>query len=123
MQQSNMIFDTGLKLSDLSSGLFKRITIEKEDIVIGLKNNILYAFNNICPHKGASLSKGSLNGDNIVCYMHGYEYNIFTGKLVNMKSWKKDDTWIEQNERWRHSDDLKIYKTMIDNEKVFIDLN
>lgn len=123
MQQSNVIFDTGLTLSDLSSGLFKRITIEKEDIIIGLKNNRLYAFNNICPHKGASLSKGNLNGDNIVCYMHGYEYNIFTGKLEKMKSWKKHETWIEQNAQWRYSDDLKIYKTLIDNEKIFIDLS
>ena len=123
MQQSNVIFDTGLTVSDLSSGLFKRITIEKEDIVIGLKNKRLYAFNNSCPHKGASLSKGNLNGDNIACYMHGYEYNIFTGKLEKMNSWKKHDSWIEQNAQWRYSDDLKIYKTLIDNEKILIDLS
>ena len=27
---------------------------------------------------------------NIICYMHGYEYNIFDGRLVKMKSWKKE---------------------------------
>ena len=59
------------------------------DIVIGRRNGKLFAFNNSCPHRGASLSKGGLKGDNMVCYMHGYEYNVFTGKLENMKSWKK----------------------------------
>lgn len=118
-----MIFDTGLKLKDLESGPFKKITIENEDIIIGKKNDRVFAFNNICPHKGASLSKGSLNGENIVCYMHGYEYDIFTGKLENMKSWKKDTTWIEQNPQWRYSDDLKTYKVHLDRDKILIELN
>ncbi len=118
-----MIFDTGLKLNDLELVPFKKITIDKQDIVIGKKNNHVFAFNNTCPHKGASLSKGILDGDNIVCYMHGYEYDIFTGKLKNMKSWKKDTTWIEQNSQWRYSDDLKTYKIYLDNEKILIELN
>jgi nitrite reductase/ring-hydroxylating ferredoxin subunit len=117
-----VIFDTGLKLNDLNSISFKKITIEKEEIIIGKKNDRLFAFNNSCPHKGASLSKGSFNGDNIVCYMHGYEYNIFTGKLEKMKSWRKDSSWIEQNTQWRYSDDLKTYKIHLDKEKVFIEL-
>ncbi|VFJ13213.1 Rieske (2Fe-2S) protein [Candidatus Nitrosocosmicus franklandus] len=117
-----MIFDTGLKIDDLNSGPFKKITIEKEEIVIGKKNDRIFAFNNICPHKGASLSKGSLNGDNIVCYMHGYEYNIFTGKLEKMKSWKKDSTWVEQNDQWRYSGNLKTYKVHIDRDKILIEL-
>jgi nitrite reductase/ring-hydroxylating ferredoxin subunit len=55
--------------------------------------------------------------------MHGYEYDIFTGKLENMKSWKKDEAWIEQNEHWRQSDDLKIYKIQLDHEKILIEIN
>jgi nitrite reductase/ring-hydroxylating ferredoxin subunit len=118
-----VIFDTGLSVKDLNSIPFKKITIEKEEIIIGKKNDHLFAFNNSCPHKGASLSKGRLNGDNIVCYMHGYEYNVFNGRLEDMKSWKKDSTWIEQNDQWRYSDDLKIYKIFSDNERIFIELN
>lgn len=118
-----MIFDTGLKLSDLVPNSFRKITVEKDDVIVGIKDNKIYAFNNTCPHKGASLSKGNLNGDNIVCYMHGYEYNIFTGRLENKRSWKKDDSWIEQNSQWRHSDDLKIYKIIVENEKILIDFS
>ena len=117
-----MIFDTGLTLKDLNSAPFRKITIEKEEIIIGKKNDRLFAFNNICPHKGASLSKGNLNDDNIVCYMHGYEYNIFTGKLENMKSWKKDSTWVEQNAQWRYSDNLKTYKIHLDKERILIEV-
>jgi hypothetical protein len=41
--------------------------------------------------------------------MHGYEYNVFTGKLENMKSWKKENTWMEQSSEWRRSGDLIVY--------------
>ena len=54
--------------------------------------------------------------------MHGYQYNVFTGKLENMKSWKKDETWIEQNEQWRYSDDLQIYKIHLRDEKILVEI-
>jgi len=118
-----VIFDTGILSGELSNNSFKRIILQKnEEIVVGKMNDKLFAFNNVCPHKGASLSKGNLHGDNIVCYMHGYEYNVFTGKLENMKSWKKDDTWREQVSAWRYSDNLKIYNIYEENGKIMINL-
>ncbi|HZE77377.1 MAG TPA: Rieske (2Fe-2S) protein, partial [Nitrososphaeraceae archaeon] len=83
-------------------------TINKTDILIGRRNGKLFACNNSCPHRGASLSKGEFNGDNIVCYMHGYEYNIWKGTLEKMKSWKIDPAWREQSSEWMRSDDLKL---------------
>ncbi len=67
--------------------------------------------------------KVTLHGNNIVCYMHGYEYNVFTGKLENMKSWKKDDRWMEQTLAWRHSGDLKTYNIYEKNGKILIEIN
>ena len=53
------------------------VRIGRNDIVIGRRGGRLFAFDNSCPHRGASLSKGELKGDNIICYMHGYEYKYF----------------------------------------------
>jgi nitrite reductase/ring-hydroxylating ferredoxin subunit len=119
-----VISDTGILSNDLSDNSFKKITLQNnKEIVIGKINNKLFAFNNICPHRGASLSKGNLHGDSIVCYMHGYEYNVFTGKLENMKSWKKDAGWVEQTSAWRHSDDLKTYNIYEEDGKILIEIN
>ncbi len=118
-----MIFDTGILSDDIAENSFKKITLNKEELVIGKINNKWFAFNNVCPHRGASLSKGSLNDDKIVCYMHGYEYNVFSGKLENMKSWKRDDTWIEQTEEWRYSDDLTTYKIYEKDGKIFVEMS
>jgi nitrite reductase/ring-hydroxylating ferredoxin subunit len=118
-----VILDTGILSDDLINDSFKKITLKNLEIVVGKINDKLFAFDNVCPHRGASLSKGSLHGNNIVCYMHGYEYDVFTGKLENMKSWKRDDTWKEQTLAWRYSGDLKTYDPYEKDGKILIEIN
>lgn len=95
--------------------------VNKIDILIGRKNGVLFACNNSCPHRGASLSKGELRGSNIVCYMHGYEYNVFSGRLEHMKSWKQQTQWIEQRPEWRQSGDLTLYHVLEKNGDIYVD--
>ena len=39
------------------------------------ENNSYVALDDVCPHKGASLSAGKICDNNIVCPYHGYEFN------------------------------------------------
>lgn len=96
--------------------------VEKTDVLVVRHNGVLFACNNSCPHRGASLSKGEIKGDNIICYMHGYEFNIFTGKLVNMKSWKRDSRWMEQTAAWRESGDLTVYSVEEKDNEVYVEI-
>jgi nitrite reductase/ring-hydroxylating ferredoxin subunit len=95
---------------ELKDNSFRVFTVDAIDVLVGRRNGRLFACNNSCPHRGASLSKGEFSGDNIICYMHGYEFNVFTGRLENMKSWKKEETWMEQSPEWRKSGDLVLYQ-------------
>jgi nitrite reductase/ring-hydroxylating ferredoxin subunit len=108
------------ELKDNSTRVFR---VDSTDVLVGRRNGALFACNNSCPHRGASLSKGEFSGDNnIVCYMHGYEFNVFTGKLENMKSWKKEETWVEQNPEWRKTGDLVLYKIKEHDGTVYVRL-
>jgi nitrite reductase/ring-hydroxylating ferredoxin subunit len=108
--------------NEIRDSCMRVYTIKGKDILIGRRSGTLFAFDNSCPHRGASLSKGEFDGTNIVCYMHGYEYDIFTGKLVRMKSWKRESTWIEQSPEWRRAGNLKLYKISEEGGNVFVDL-
>jgi hypothetical protein len=55
--------------------------------------------------------------------MHGYEFNIFSGKLVNMKSWKKESQWMEQTPAWRQSGDLTLYPVVERENEVYVDIS
>ncbi|MDE1830310.1 MAG: Rieske (2Fe-2S) protein [Thaumarchaeota archaeon] len=110
------------KSNELVEDTMRKVTIDTVDILVGRRNGKLFACNNSCPHKGASLSKGHFNEDSIVCHMHGYEYNLFTGKLEKMRSWKKEDTWVEQDPEWRKSGDLILYSISEENGTVYVSL-
>ncbi|HEY7082834.1 MAG TPA: Rieske (2Fe-2S) protein [Nitrososphaeraceae archaeon] len=107
---------------EISEGHMTVFEIDRKDILVGRKNTRLFACNNSCPHRGASLSKGQLEGESIVCYMHGYEYNILDGSLVTMKSWKKEPSWIEQSPEWRKSGQLILYRIFENEKGVFIEI-
>ena len=106
---------------DLKDNSMIVFNINSNDVLVGRRNGKLFSCNNSCPHRGASLSKGDFNGNNIVCYMHGYEYNVFTGKLVHMKSWKKDESWMEQSLEWRKSNDLTLYPVIEKDDIIYLE--
>ena len=90
------------------------------DVLIGKINGKLFACNNYCPHRGASLSKSELspNNDRIICYLHDFEYNLITGKLEEIPI-----KWLNQNTEWKKSDNLIIYKALEKNNKIYLDIS
>ena len=38
-----------------------------------------HALDNRCPHRGGQLGDGSINGDDLVCPLHGYDFDLHTG--------------------------------------------
>jgi nitrite reductase/ring-hydroxylating ferredoxin subunit len=110
------------KSEEIKDNSLMVFNIHDKAILIGTRNGMLFACDNSCPHRGASLSKGHFNNNHIVCYMHGYEFDLFTGKLVNMKSWKKEDHWVEQVPEWRKSGDLTLYRIFESNGDVTIEI-
>ena len=111
------------KSGELKDDATKLVRVDGVDVLVGRLRGRLFACNNSCPHRGASLSKGDFKGDNIVCYMHRYEYNVFTGRLENMQSWKREDTWMEQSLEWRKSGDLTLYSVYEQNGTVYVSLS
>ena len=109
-------------VSEINENSMNKFTIENKEILVGKKNGKLFACDNSCPHRGASLHKGVYKGNNVVCYMHDYEFDVLTGKLTNMKSWKKSDTWVEQNPAWRASGDLIMYDIEIKDNDVYLEI-
>lgn len=108
------------KVSDIEENSLQKFDIGKKEILVGKRNGKLFACDNSCPHRGASLHKGYFNDNNVVCYMHKYEYDIDTGKLKKMASWKKSDTWVEQNPAWRESGNLIMYDVIVVSNEIYV---
>ena len=107
----------------IDEGSTRLFTVSKDDhslsILIGRKNNILFACDNYCPHRGASLSKSQLSCENnrLICYLHDFEYNVFSGKLE-----KIPEKWKDQSSEWKNSRDLLIYRIFENDGSIFVDI-
>jgi phenylpropionate dioxygenase-like ring-hydroxylating dioxygenase large terminal subunit len=54
---------------------YKIIVWNKPYVIWKMENGEFSALEDICPHRGASLSAGKLAVDRIICPYHGYEFN------------------------------------------------
>ena len=59
------------------------------------KNNTYYCVRDACSHQGASLSKGQIMNDLIICPYHAYEFNGSNGNLHSIPHYK-----IKNNENF-----------------------
>jgi nitrite reductase/ring-hydroxylating ferredoxin subunit len=99
---------------DIDNDTMKHFTTDTNiELLIGKINSKMFACNNSCPHRAALLSKGQLKpSDNrIACYMHGFEYNVFTGNLESIPN-----KWTIQSEGWKESGELILYDVIEDED-------
>lgn len=60
------------------------LTIEVEGQGIALFNveGVFYAIDNRCKHRGGPLGEGSLEGKEVICPWHGWQYDVTTGQCT-----------------------------------------
>ncbi len=68
--------------SRLVGGGFVRLEYPPFDVLVALVGDAAYALEDACNHAGASLSEGGREGDCVTCPMHGYVFDIATGRLL-----------------------------------------
>src|SRR3989454_507698 len=69
-------------VDELQEGTSKALTMNGTEVAVFRCGNQLYALQNRCPHAGGSLADGTVEGDEVICPLHGYRFNIRTGACV-----------------------------------------
>jgi nitrite reductase (NADH) small subunit/3-phenylpropionate/trans-cinnamate dioxygenase ferredoxin subunit len=90
--------------SEIQAGKSKSFSISGErgksiEIAIFNQDGQYYAISNTCIHKGAPLSKGSIEGDIVTCAWHGWKYCVKNGMSPH-----------------KGGDSVNSYRVKIDNE-------
>lgn len=68
--------------SEVEEGQPLRVEYPPFDVVVTLVEGQPFAIEDACNHAGASLSEGGVDGDHILCPMHGYVFSMRTGALL-----------------------------------------
>jgi len=72
-----------IRAADIPEGGAKLMRVDGQEIAVFKRGGELCAIQNICPHEGGQLSKGWLEGNEAVCPLHGYRFDLKTGACSN----------------------------------------
>ena len=92
-------------VGDIRHGRGRQVVVGDRRVALWRKGNRYYAFGDTCPHMGASLSDGFLQGEIIVCHWHGWRFDAGTGACL-----KQGKSWAE----------IPVYEVRIDGDDILL---
>ncbi len=91
------------RLEDFREGRGRPVKLDGVRVAVFNHGGTFHALQDKCPHMGAWLSEGRIQGGNAVCHMHGWKFDLRTGQ-ADQRSWAC----------------AKIYEVKIEGEEVFL---
>ena len=69
-------------LESLPPGTGRAFTVANRQLAFFNIDGRIFAIDDTCPHSGASLAEGSLDGTTVTCPWHGAEFDVTCGKVL-----------------------------------------
>jgi nitrite reductase/ring-hydroxylating ferredoxin subunit len=103
-RDSNGFWRTGLSAETLQDNTPYPLKINGEAVIVTRIGDQIYAFSATCPHAAAELSGETLHRGRISCPLHGWKFDIRTGRTL----WPEDETCRLQHFEVRTSAEITI---------------
>jgi 3-phenylpropionate/trans-cinnamate dioxygenase ferredoxin component len=71
-------------LDEVPPGTGNCFTVAGKEVALFNVDGTVYAIEDSCLHKGASLATGALDGKVVTCRAHGWRYDVTTGSTMNV---------------------------------------
>ena len=81
-----MSLQTVAPLDELPEGEGFLFRHESHQIALFRQGETVSAIDNVCPHAGASLADGYVDGDSVACPWHCWEFSVVTGKCSTISN-------------------------------------
>jgi nitrite reductase/ring-hydroxylating ferredoxin subunit len=80
------------------------VALDRERLLIACVDGQFYALRDACGHRGASLSRGRLEGHAVECPLHFARFDVRTGKLLTGPT----------------SADIPTYQVQVEGDTVYV---
>ncbi|MGH7945166.1 MAG: Rieske (2Fe-2S) protein [Opitutaceae bacterium] len=69
-------------IGEIPPGTGKAFTVATRRLAFFNVGGAVFAIDDVCPHDGAPLSEGSLDGTTVICPWHNAEFDVTCGKVL-----------------------------------------
>ena len=73
-----------LDAAALAPGQPALVSVDGRDVALFRRGDEVLAIGNECPHQGGSLCDGWVEGDIVVCPLHGWEFDMRSGACMTV---------------------------------------
>ncbi|MDJ0957921.1 MAG: glutamate synthase-related protein [Arenicellales bacterium] len=82
--------------------------VAEVDLVVVRYDDTVSVLYGRCAHRGAVMADGHVDGENLICGVHGWDYRLDTGvsEYNNSETLPKFNTWIEGGQVWVDHDEI-----------------
>ncbi len=108
------------RVSDFAIGRLKQVSVSGKPILLARVGDKFYAADNNCPHMGANLSQGKLEGTILTCPWHHSQFDLQDGHVVRWTDWTGIRLALAKVARPPRA--LKVYEIKIDGDKVMVNI-
>ncbi|MDM7999643.1 MAG: Rieske 2Fe-2S domain-containing protein [Dehalococcoidia bacterium] len=108
------------KEGDLAEGSLKQVSAEGHTLLLAMAGGRFYAAEGQCPHMGASLASGRLEGTVVTCPRHGSQFDLADGRMVRWAQLPGVASAISKAIRKPRG--LKTYPVKVEAGKVLVEI-
>jgi methylamine---glutamate N-methyltransferase subunit C len=98
------------KLDDLKDREPSHALVANVDLAVIRYDDTVSVLYGRCAHRGALMADGHVDGDNIICGLHGWDYRLDTGisEYNNSETLPKFSAWVESGEVYVDEDEVAV---------------
>ena len=98
-------------LNDLVDRVPAHALVANVDLVITRYDDDISVLYGRCAHRGALMSDGHVDGDNLICGVHGWDYRLDTGisEYNNTETLPKFKSWLEDGQVFVDEDEISAW--------------
>jgi 3-phenylpropionate/trans-cinnamate dioxygenase ferredoxin subunit len=108
------------RANQITDGSKIKVKIQDHEIMLAKVNGNYYAIDNRCPHMGADLSAGNLEGTIVTCPRHGSQFDITNGN--NVRWMKSSGITSSVLKAISSPKSVRSYKVKIEGDVVMVEL-
>lgn len=111
-------FVTVAKVGELENGQMKAYKVGRRKILLARVADRYYAASSVCPHMGANLALGKLEGTILTCPRHASKFDLTRGQVIRWTDW----TGVKRtlSKVFRPARPLPVYPVKIEGDSILI---
>ena len=99
------------QLDELEDRVPAAALVADVDLVIVRYDDSVSVLYGRCAHRGALMADGHVDGDNLICGVHGWDYRLDSGisEYNNSERLPKFGAWVEEGKVWVDADEIAAW--------------